>query len=568
MSHSVFGTLATSGLWAALRRRRPSTRDTTWALVSSLALISVLWPPSRAAADTNQQRVAVCHTSQGNGFNWAASLGWLAESFDNLALQAATESEADNRVFDIRCVSGSSSAAATVALVAALLDNQRLFPSQRHGNHPFEPDELRTLGRALRLLALAADFQPDEQAAFALRYLVPDDSGKAQGAWWQSRYGEDLIRHSLARRIHLAARLRRDDLFRQVEPEQRYSSEASSVTDIIESQAQDSLPQPGSSQESRARRFLKAQRQLAQRIMRDRLGGDVWNWNQRADSYLRQTPAPQGFMTTTFALLQDYPFHGGIERETNPPAFTRLTKLAIGAAETIRAVAQSDSFSSRASDATDDEPRFALASVTNLYDLLRLSQAEPENQRVVAGSAHSLGISELYEYDESTGELIPQSTERGLVIAGGWTPPETSATPLLHYGLDKAQNDRARHVVARRFGKPGRTATFPALVMERYFFRNRDGSSPIPQDQNLERYMNVYYGDATRFDNDLTSLFGASQMNLESSKTTFNWDIARRPAAAANLSQHLLLSVTSVSRAQLSPSLSHPKPFVFIPPRN
>lgn len=70
MSHSVFGTLATSGLWAALRPRRPSTRDTTRALVSSLALISVLWPPSRAAADTNQQRVAVCHTSQGNGFNW------------------------------------------------------------------------------------------------------------------------------------------------------------------------------------------------------------------------------------------------------------------------------------------------------------------------------------------------------------------------------------------------------------------------------------------------------------------------------------------------------------------
>lgn len=569
MSHTVLAPLAACGLGSAPWTRGPMTWRRALALGSALTLASSLWPNPRAAADTNQQRIAVCHTSQGNGFNWAASLGWLAESFGSLALQANADADADDRLFDVRCVSGSSSAAATVVLVAALMDNPGLFPNHTTENRSFRAHELRLLARALRLLALAADFQPDEQAAFAFRYLVPDDSGKGAGSWWQSRYGEDLIRHSLARRIHFASQLRRDDLFRQVEPHLRYSSEAASVTDVIETQTPSSLPQPGSSQESRARRFLAAQRLLAQRIMRDRLGADVWRWNQRADRYLRQTPAPKGFMTTTFALFQEETNSDGrLERETYPPAFPRLTKLAIGSADTIRTVAQSESFRARSSDIKDDEPRFALASVTNLYDLLRLSQAEPENQRVVAGAAGSLGITQLYRYNESTGDIVPQSIASGLVIAGGWTPPETSATPLLHYGQAQAQNDQVWRVVARRFGKPGRTATFPALVMERYFFRNLDGSAPVPLNQNLKRYMDLYYSDATRFDGDFKSLFGASNMDLESSKTTFNWDVARRPAAAANLSQHLLLSVTNAWRAELSPSAPHPKPFVFVPPRN
>jgi hypothetical protein len=198
---------------------------------------------------------------------------------------------------------------------------------------------------------------------------------------------------------------------------------------------------------------------------------------------------------------------------------------------------------------------------------MRLSQAEPENESLIAGPAGQLGLVRYYnpESDQALGFEARSVDDLGLAVAGGWTSPESSAWPLMHYAAAKAKILDTQQIVARRFGKPGRTATFPKKVIETYFFRNVDGSSPSSQVHNVAEYLNLYYANAPTFDKAIQSVLAEDGLNLESSKTTFNWDVAQRPAAAVGRSQDLMLRVANTWRARLPANKPHPKPYVYTP---
>jgi hypothetical protein len=517
----------------------------------------------------DQRVVQLCHTSQGNGFNWAASHGWLSESF---AWQARNEpgGAQDKVLFDIQCMAGSSSAAGTTVLLSALLENPRLGWSMSPPDpRRFSASDLLILSRALRLIALAADFGIDEQIGFAARYALPED--RSDRNWWPSRYGTDLIRHTLARRILFASLLEKEDLERTIPDEDVFSSDTNKVTDILEFDDAALVPQPGTNLYDRASRFLAGQRRAAIQIYNQRLGRDVWSWNGRADRYLRTTPVSYGFLTSAFALVQPRAADGSVRPDALPPAFTRLRKLVIANRATIESIINSAAYRKSVQEGGDDILNFVFVEVTHKDALLQLSQAEPENERRLVGTAAALGIQSIYDprADQDGSFKLSSAEDTGFIIAGGWTNPETTAWPLVHLQLANAEaaasQGKETGAAFLRFGKEGRTASFPKKVLKTYFYRNEDGTIPDNPEANLQKYLDAYYFDSDHFINRFESLFAAAQIPFTTEKVTFNWDISSRPAAAANQSQVLSLGVAQAFRAHLAQQTGQRLPYVFVP---
>lgn len=546
------------------------TSSIIFALLSTQAASEVTARAAGRELDRSSQRVIqLCHTSQGNGFNWAASHGWLAESFAWQA-QSQGRNAPEDRRFDVQCMAGSSSAAGTTVLLAALLENPNLGWSMSPPNpRRLTRSDLLILARALRLLALTADFGLDEQIGFAARYAAPEDSSTRR--WWPSRYGTELIRHTLGRRILFASLLQKEDLERTIPSEEASLPSMIKVTDLLEFENIAALPQPGTRAYARATGFLERQRKLAKQIYNIRLGNNLWSWNERADAYLRSSTIPYGFLTTAFALVQPVAEDGLVPVEKVPPAFTRLRKLVIANRATLEVILQSPAFQESVRGKSDDILNFVFGEAVSKANLLQLSQAEPENERRLVGTAASLGIRSIYDPQADTSGTfrLQSASATGLIIAGGWTNPETTAWPLAHFQLAAAANAAAagNETVATmlRFGKPGRTASFPQKVLKSYFYRNEDGSSPASAETNLQRYLDAYYFDSDHFVTAFRSLFAASQIPFATDKTTFNWDLAPRPAAAANLSQTLFLRVTNGFRDQLAERSGERLPYVFAP---
>jgi hypothetical protein len=516
-----------------------------------------------------QKIVNLCHTSQGNGFNWAASLGWLSESF---AWQAQSNSvESLGKVtFDVQCMAGSSSAAGTTVLLSALLENPRLGWSMSPPNpRRFSGSDLMIASRALRLIALTADFGLDEQIGFAARYALPEDSSTRN--WWPSRYGTDLIRHTLGRRILFASLLEKEDLEITIPDEDVFSGDTSTVTDILEFDDTAAVPHPGTDRYDRASRFLAAQRRTAIQLYNRRLGINRWSWNERADRYLRTTPVSYGFLTTAFALVQPLAADGSVQPESLPPAFTRLRKLVIANRATIESIINSPAYRRSVQEESDDILNFVFVEVTNKGALLQLSQAEPENEKRLVGPGAVLGIQSVYDprADQDGSFELRSADNIGFIIAGGWTNPETTAWPLVHLQLANAAAaaSQGKETIAtfQRFGKQGRTASFPNKVLKTYFYRNEDGTSPENPEANLQRYLDAYYFDSDNFVAQFDSVFAAAEIPFTTEKVTFNWDISSRPAAAANQSQVLSLGVAKAFREHLAQQTGQRLPYVFVP---
>jgi hypothetical protein len=126
--------------------------------VLGLAAAILLAAVSSAAAE---RRVFVtCAVAQGNGFNWAATLGWLAAEAELAAARAAAWAAAApdrEAALDLACFTGSSSGSFAGATLAALLANPRLV-SGAAGPGLLTPAEGAGLADALLFLALVRRF--------------------------------------------------------------------------------------------------------------------------------------------------------------------------------------------------------------------------------------------------------------------------------------------------------------------------------------------------------------------------------------------------------------------------
>ncbi|MEM8570439.1 MAG: hypothetical protein AAGG56_05955 [Pseudomonadota bacterium] len=128
----------------------------------------------RAFAAQHADKVFVqCVVLQGNGYNWGATLGWLAGQVELVAARASAYEAAHpgrRAGIDLRCATGSSSGGPAVAVLDILLANPALVDQDAEW---ITPDEAADLSRALMFIALSTNFDGE------LIQLI----GAGSGAW-------------------------------------------------------------------------------------------------------------------------------------------------------------------------------------------------------------------------------------------------------------------------------------------------------------------------------------------------------------------------------------------------
>lgn len=135
--------------------------------------VSHPWATDRAGAGVSlagsPDRVFLeCAVVQGNGFNWAATIGWMAGQFERAALRAEAfeaRNPGQSAFVDPYCFTGSSSGGAVASLLDRLLTNPRLVAPRPSGL--LSPQETRDLSEALIFLGLSMNFSGEGAALVA-----------------------------------------------------------------------------------------------------------------------------------------------------------------------------------------------------------------------------------------------------------------------------------------------------------------------------------------------------------------------------------------------------------------
>ncbi|WP_424932437.1 hypothetical protein [Amaricoccus macauensis] len=140
-----------------------------WALLSGF----FLFVSSPQAAPVPSRVFVQCVVMQGNGYNWASTLGWLSGQVEIAAARASAWEAAhpgSRAGIDLRCATGSSSGGPAAAVLDALLENPTLVD---RNDDWLTPEEAQGVSRALMFLALSTNFDGE------YRRLV----GTGIGAW-------------------------------------------------------------------------------------------------------------------------------------------------------------------------------------------------------------------------------------------------------------------------------------------------------------------------------------------------------------------------------------------------
>jgi hypothetical protein len=140
-----------------------------------------------------------CMSPQGNGGNWAATLGWIASDYEVLAERASLMAARGTRPVYIypRCFSGGSSGSGAANVVMGLLANDKVLSNQGSASKAlraagfFSAEEMRAYGRAMRFLAMSVDLTIQESLLFfgtvfkeQVKAAASNVLPGAQAHWW------------------------------------------------------------------------------------------------------------------------------------------------------------------------------------------------------------------------------------------------------------------------------------------------------------------------------------------------------------------------------------------------
>lgn len=502
--------------------------------------------------------VNLSNTSQGNGFNWPSTIGWLSEVFllraeEGQALEEKAQSPKIKVLYDLQ-MAGSSSASASTILLASLTSNKNLGLSNR-SDGLYTVDDLFTLGYSLRFLAMSLDFDSKERRPF----IKIGNEHKKSNSWWAGKYEHELILETFGSRIYLANQMRKRDLYKTV-PKNIISAKQRSIKPIIDIPYFErwvNIPKLKNKPKvyDKYKNLVDKKNNLVNDIKNDYLE-DINK--KEIFSYLAQTELPAGFMTTTYALW-DYGYSNHLPFNIqNPPAFSNLRPVIFCNQKTAQLIISSPHYQEAVKYSDHFVNDFVIAVVDNLYDALIPSLYEPGLQEFLYGNCkNKFNIIKFYDpkldkqhnYKEKFTLFKPENVY--LALAGGFTLDSTSSWMLNYYLLSKEEQLKNKysdpHLLSYigRFGKKGKTSKFHRQVIKDYFYSNPNGTEPKNKVKNLERYYDLIYYYHDNYHKYFDSIFENSLNYYEFDRISYNWDyIGKIPSAVQGKSvDHLLKSI-------------------------
>ena len=159
-----------------------------------------LSPSSEAKYQTQQKYdyiISQCLVPQGNGGNWASTLGWMSATLEQRHQEGLKLTNKGQKVgFFLGCMAGGSSGSVATVLYMNLLTNSNLVPSSEV-SEILNLEELENVYRALRFISISADLNQFELLNFYRQFIVENIKGFASGSLSNSQTLKNISRNIL-----------------------------------------------------------------------------------------------------------------------------------------------------------------------------------------------------------------------------------------------------------------------------------------------------------------------------------------------------------------------------------
>jgi hypothetical protein len=581
----------------------------------ALVILSLCISNTALGDDTKEKATApiiitLCQAMQGNGFNWAATISWISETFKIRAIEGRKLQKKTDRdvLFYLDCAGGGSSGAATTALYAAMLTNPNF------ANKPsklYTPEEVTTMSRALKYVAYATDLTGVEfQKFMTINNKYPGD-----GTWWAGHYDAEMLLGTFGRRILLMNKLSSNDIDRALLPDRLAAKMHFDNIEDIPVDGKD--PSIYTFSRGFYNKLIGQEANKAKDYGRAIIGGlDSHSDLDRADidvhDFLENTDIPNGLMSGVYGLVVDAPL--GISEvkkkyiEPGPVPFKRLRPVYFMNERTLKTIVSSSEYQKAVLDPNDTITKsILLVGTKSIKDVMSPSTREPYATKIEYKLITQFGSGRYFDpmvaienKEKHKLRNVPFSCSVGsgmkfsryLINVGGWGNYKTTQRLLGFYMMAlhqtttpnrenaisfKTDYSDASHIgFLNSFGKYGTTTKFNLKVINKLFTKNDDLSdpgfvsedSPLKELQGLElkngvlENLALYYHHSFDFERNfkhrVESFPGA---NIETTHVGLNWDkaewksffgLALLPGAFCKKGRDLTMLTVNFTRAKLN----------------
>ena len=271
--------------------------------------------------------IAFGATTQGNGYNWAATLSWLAVKLADTVEQAKVIEQSGQKVgIKIINFSGGSSGSAVTMLFDAFLKNKRIISSRPETtiDRILTIEDATKLSKSLTFTAMSFDFHWFYTASTFARGIkrrvsyildkisdsipiVPDLIGRGKMKLWSSRMSGRVVVADFAKFIHFASIVSWDQIneeivwqskeFKKLHPEIMQSKEAQDIVNSLTHFY--SLPLVSSPVDlpkqdlEKLRKITQAQSKAARRVLNKVTGKNFKKFKKNRRFYRLYTSKPK-----------------------------------------------------------------------------------------------------------------------------------------------------------------------------------------------------------------------------------------------------------------------------------
>ena len=501
------------------------------AVITVLVTCLPLAGPARSGSVTDKVFVQ-CAVVQGNGYNWASTLGWLAAQVELVALRARAfeaSEPARRAAIDLSCFVGSSSGGFVAAVMDNLLSNGRVrdgaaVPDGRLLNG----EEALEVSRALLFLAMSSNFDGEKPALFfdgiGARLGLLDRASNATGRrWWRPGASAPANIRTFDRWVH-GAQLYQPGWFASMEDtagvEMPLLAERPLVNGVDTSDpANDAM-----------RRLARA----ARKVLDAGLEGSAF----------QDGPVGDGFCITAYALPME-----GLAR---PFGYEALKLVFACNPWTGADLARSDALRSWLAPDLEMTGRILLAEQADWKAMSNVSVREPKLVTQLSGEmASHNGLEALSAFDGHGFTSVDRDADYLMFggVAGprmeAWAAAAILANKMGSLWSDGIEADGRIAIFGRTENRNDPGASFAQRVMVEYFTDGRRSGDDTGASRLLERYY-AWQDEFCAVADTLEPIAATAFYRIE-------WNLDELPAAAKSRSQELAAKGYNLAKVQTSP---------------
>jgi hypothetical protein len=567
---------------------------------------------TKSVESSNQ--ISQCLAPQGNGGNWAATIGWMSEQLQ-YRINTISTPRNDTTVF-LNCITGGSSGAVSTALVMTILSNQNLFGQDMTGKN-LTIEQTQILADSLKFIAYSLDLSFSQLASFVTDYIkamvgssinntdvmksiARNVFGDKSAKWWG---GEVVDPNTLivdyATVLLLAKELKKEDVYEKVSNHFNTKDTAfltslgiEKLIDMDEYSRFVDLPDNGE-KTRQSDLYMKRSEKIGEIAFRrirsqfktfsyiNRYGTGAKKESPETPlKKIMEMPLKHGFCGIVMGAL--YGTYSEIDLD-KAPDYSALRPIVICSKDTIETIIGSSIYQNHILTNHPFASRFVFMESKNVRSMILTSIREPGLMAELAGNINEgdMEFKSIYDPSEdfktnnsytfklrpsnlASNENVSSRPKTFMAVAGGFPDRRISAWVNSYLFLEHLTNSKKENFGAfySIFGKPD---TRFVDKFDTSSIRTTFSSNPKDGQKNVEDWFRFQDSWCSTF----APLFAKKSAKIET--VAFNWDVTSIPAAQSRKSHFLISKAVNATRLQLT-SYSHtpetPQKLVYDPNKN